>query len=86
MPKRAGVTPQSNCQSPTRGSSFSRLKFKQNAYMYPFFDMLLLLKSIIHIYLQNSPHKMVPPPPLLPKSSGEKALNFCSLLLEYEEI
>lgn len=37
MPKRAGVPLQSNCQSPTRGSSFSRLKFKQNAYMYPFF-------------------------------------------------
>lgn len=70
---------------PNPGSSFSRLKFKYLHVPFFFFDILLLLKSIIHIYLQNSPHKMVSPL-FLPKSSGERALNFCSLLLEYEEI
>lgn len=49
-----------------------------------FFDELLLLKSIIHIYYKTVLPRC--PPTFLPKSSGERALTFCSLLLEYEEI
>lgn len=53
--------------------------------MYPFFfDELLLLKSIsIFIYKTVLPRCS---PTFLPKSSGERALTFCSLLLGYEEV